>query len=358
MKLVGLYSGLLLLGILISQITDLSLYQEWIHATTMICLAFIMVKVGLEFDIDKNRLKSYGWDYIVAMFAAGLPWIFCSFYFIFFFETDWKDAWLLGRFAAPTSAGILFSMLSAAGLASTWFFKKVRVLAIFDDLDTVIFMIPLQMMIVGIEPQLLLLLPIMFILLYAAYRWLHALKFPTGIYWIFGYGILATLLTISFEKIFHFRLEVLLPSFVFGCLLMRPEKQKDSAREIYFDKTIKAVFMLLVGLSLPKVSYSDVAVSIIIIHVIALTILSNLGKCFPIFCYRKEASLRKRIAVSVAMFPRGEVGAGVLMLALGYGISGTAAALAGLSLALNLLLTGFFIWIVLRILKSDKTSSS
>ena len=68
----------------------------------------------------------------------------------------------------------------------------------------------------------------------------------------------------------------------------------------------------------------------------ALTVLSNLGKCLLMFCYRKEeASLRKRLAVSAAMFPRGEAGAGVLMLALGCGISGTAAALAGLSPALN-----------------------
>jgi Kef-type K+ transport system membrane component KefB len=74
--------------------------------------------------------------------------------------------------------------------------------------------------------------------------------------------------------------------------------------------------------------------------------LSNLGKCIPILFYKKEVGFRERLALSVAMFPRGEVGGGVLLIALGYGLKGIPATLAGLSLALNLILIGFFIAIV------------
>lgn len=45
-------------------------------------------------------------------------------------------------------------MLAAAGLGSTWLFGKARILAIFDDLDTVLLMIPLKVLIVGLAWQL------------------------------------------------------------------------------------------------------------------------------------------------------------------------------------------------------------
>jgi len=44
-------------------------------------------------------------------------------------------------------------MLAAAGLSSTWLFRKARVLAIFDDLDTVLLMIALKMLIVDLVWQ-------------------------------------------------------------------------------------------------------------------------------------------------------------------------------------------------------------
>jgi hypothetical protein len=81
-----------------------------------------------------------------------------------------------------------------------------------------------------------------------------------------------------------------------------------------------------------------------------VTILSNLGKMFPFFCYRKEATIRERLALSIAMFPRGEVGAGVLVVSMGYGLGGIALTVAVLSLALNLLLTGVFIIAVKKLI--------
>jgi hypothetical protein len=71
---------------------------------------------------------------------------------------------------------------------------------------------------------------------------------------------------------------------------------------------------------------------------------------FPALCYRREAHWRERLAVAIGMWPRGEVGAGVLVVSLSYGIGGAVVTVAMLSLALNLLLTGLFILIVKKLL--------
>ncbi|OAD22372.1 Na+/H+ exchange protein, partial [Candidatus Thiomargarita nelsonii] len=90
----------------------------------------------------------------------------------------------------------------------------------------------------------------------------------------------------------------------------------------------------------------------IAIHVLIVTLIANLGKLFPLFCYRKEAHWKERLALAVGMFPRGEVGAGVLIISISYGIGGAMITVAMLSLALNLLLTGIFIVIVKKLLDS------
>ena len=70
-------------------------------------------------------------------------------------------------------------------------------------------------------------------------------------------------------------------------------------------------------------------------HVLLITVLSNLGKMFPALCYRKEASWRHRLALAIGMWPRGEVGAGILVLSLSYGIGGPVVTVAMLSLTLK-----------------------
>ncbi|MFO1519788.1 MAG: hypothetical protein U1F57_09035 [bacterium] len=165
MKKVFLFSILLILGLAGSQwippapsSVEFGIH-EIIRLLTTFCLAFIMIHVGHEFDIEKSKIGQYGKDYGIAATAAAFPWIFCALYFVFAMSPseiwwnaqNWKESLLSSRFAAPTSAGILFSMLAAAGLAGTWMFRKARVLAIFDDLDTVLLMIPLKMMMVGLK---------------------------------------------------------------------------------------------------------------------------------------------------------------------------------------------------------------
>ena len=70
---------------------------------------------------------------------------------------------------------------------------------------------------------------------------------------------------------------------------------------------------------------------------------------FPALCYRREATWRERPALATGLWPRGEVGAGVLILSLGYGIGEPLIIVAMLCLALNLVLTGAFIWMVKKL---------
>ena len=364
MHLIIIYSFLLLSGIVVSQVFDLSAVRSAVNMVTMACLAYIMIEVGLEFTINKKKLKSYGVDYLVSASAAALPWILCSLYFLFALKTDWKEALLVGCFAAPTSAGVLFAMLAAAGLGVTWVFKKAQVLAIFDDLFTVLLLIPLKVLFVGLKTELFVVVAVMFFLLFAAYRWLHKVHLPVGKVWLFAYGIVLTSASVLLERTTHVHLEVLLPAFALGCVLFNPHdpnRPAEHAHEHQFlepenvfvravDKTVKSTFMFLVGLSLPKIALGEVAIQTVLWHVLWISILVNLGKCFPLFFYKKEVSFKERLALSVAMFPRGEVGGGVLLIALGYGLSGLPATLAGLSLALNLILIGVFILIVKRLI--------
>jgi len=391
MKRVFLFSILLVAGLVVSQVLPGALGEG--HASvalvvrllTMLCLSFIMIHVGYEFEIDRGRPLSYAVDYGVAATAAAFPWIFCALYFIFVIAPpgasgsfdQWTNALLASRFAAPTSAGILFSMLAAAGLSATWLFRKARVLAIFDDLDTVLLMIPLKMMIVGARWQLAAIVLAMVIQLWFGWKQLHRLRLPVTWPWVLSYAAGITLVSELIyrasriiDDVVPIHIEVLLPAFVLGCVLARPkgsDPHGDDAREGHqegpeyrAEQTVSTVvsgaFMVFVGLSMPRLSFAEMSVGLLILHTLALTVLSNVGKMFPLFCYRREANWRHRLALCIGMWPRGEVGAGVLVVSLSYGIGGMMVASATLSLALNLLGTGFFILAVKRLI-SDSPSN-
>ena len=392
MKKVLVYSILLVLGLAGSQYIDLVGSAEetvrfLIRVLTMWLLGFIMIHVGYEFEIDKSRPKSYAVDYGVAATAAGFPWIFCALYFVIimgppggFSSFDvWKDSLLASRFAAPTSAGVLFSMLAAAGLSATWYFRKTRVLAIFDDLDTVLLMIPLKALIVGLRWQLGVIIAIMAVQLWLAWKYLHRFKIPITWPWVLGYAGAITVISEIIYKasklvddVVPIHIEVLLPAFVLGCLMARPsghdphtddtreghQEGPESASEQKVASWISGGFMVLVGLSMPAISLGGLSgpgmpAGELATHVLIVTLLANLGKMFPLFVYRKEATWRERLAIGIGMWPRGEVGAGVIVISLAYGIGGDIVTVAALSLALNLLLTGVFILIVKRLLAAS-----
>lgn len=397
MKKLAVYSILLVLGLVLSQFIggwagdSSGTVSLLVRLLTMIGLSYIMIHVGYEFYIDKKNLRQYGWDYIVAMTAAAFPWVFVSLYFVFVMLPPefwgsfdvWKETLLAGRFAAPTSAGVLFAMLAAAGLGATWLFKKARILAIFDDLDTVLLMIPLKMMMVGLAWQLGLIVVIMAVMLWISWRWMHRIRISATWPWVMTYAILiagASEVLYAFSKIVDdsipIHIEVLLPAFVLGTVIAHPLK-KDGTEdhgtlELPSEKKaagiVSGVFMVLVGLNMPQViNPSEIGEAIgkisgilssqpmpgwstIIMHVLIVTAISNIGKMFPALCYRREAHWRERLAVAIGMWPRGEVGAGVLVVSLSYGIGGPIVTVAMLSLALNLLLTGVFILVVKKLL--------
>ena len=190
------------------------------------------------------------------------------------FDT-WKESLLASRFAAPTSAGILFSMLAAAGLSATWVFRKLRVLAIFDDLDTVLLMIPLKMMIVGLKWQLGVVVIIMFGLLWLAWKYLHKVKLPITWPWVMAYSMGLTAITEIIyltskllDEVVSVHIEILLPAFVLGCMLARPkghdphsddtrsghQEGPEAPNEQRVSTMVSGVFMLLVGLTMPPIS--------------------------------------------------------------------------------------------------------
>ncbi len=112
--------------------------------------------------------------------------------------------------------------------------------------------------------------------------------------------------------------------------------------------------------ALPSVSAAQPPLSwgVMAGHVLALTVLANLGKMVPALCYRREVHWRQRLALAIGMWPRGEVGAGVLIVSLGYGLGGPMITAAMLSLALNLVLTGAFILMVQWLVTREGTPTS
>lgn len=365
---VSTYSLLIILGIAISQVFDLTSIRSILNFLIITVLGYIMIEVGLELTLEKGKLKSYGKDFLIASAATAIPWILCSLYFLVFFDIDLTKATIVGRFAAASSAGVIFTMLAAAGLASTWMFKKARILAIFDDLDTILLIVPLQLIRLGMDWRAFFLVAIFIVLLIVAYRYLHTIRLPTSRGWLLCYALLLTILTESFEKTTLINVEIILPAFVLGCIIVNPHDPKKTTihrhehafiepekhRDRIYDNMIKCSYMLLVGCSLPKISWGLSALSFLALHVFMLTFLSNLGKLYPMLCYKQDASLRERIALSVAMWPRGEVGAGILIISMSYALPPVVLQLAELSVAINLTLTGLFIYLVLWILNKPR----
>lgn len=391
MRKVILFSALLVLGLAASQAAPSLAPNAWLalHAPieilTLLALACIMIRVGSEFEIDRANLRQYGWDYLVAATAATFPWIFCCLYFVFVMlppdaradSAVWRESLLASRFAAPTSAGVLFSMLIAAGLAATWLFRKARILAIFDDLDTVLLMIPLQIALVGLRWQLAVVVLVMGACLVLGWRGMKRLDW--SLRWPALLGYAAALVAVT-EGLYHLsrtvdprvpvHVEILLPAFVLGMMIKVRHEDHHRPADQRADTIISAAFMVLVGLCMPQFvgngqpaapadqpltaladATPDMGWGEIALHTLAITLLSNLGKMFPALCYRSQASIHERLALAIGMWPRGEVGAGVLVLALSYGISGPIVVVAMLSLALNLLLTGAFIALIKALLR-------
>ena len=70
------------------------------------------------------------------------------------------------------------------------------------------------------------------------------------------------------------------------------------------------------------------------------------GKAYVLCSFYRDRKLSERLALSIGMFTRGEVGAGIIFIALGYNLGGPALVISVLTLVLNLILTGIFVlWV-------------
>ncbi|HOO96023.1 MAG TPA: sodium:proton antiporter [Proteiniphilum sp.] len=383
MRKVYFFSFLLVLGLVLSQILphllggDFGVFKSVTDSMLYISLAFIMINVGREFEINKKQWRSYTVDYFVAMGAAAFPWILVALYYIFAVAPPelqiwkngdiWKETFLLSRYAAPTSAGILFTMLAAAGLRYTWVYKKVQVLAIFDDLDTILLMIPLQILMIGMRWQMFVILVVAVVLIWLGWKKMNSYGFRQDWKAILFFAVL---LFVVIHAIYltskHFygesgsiHIEILLPAFILGMIMRADHSVEPGKTEVRVANSISYLFMMLVGLSMPLflgVDFVEVAENsashisqipmlpwgTIAFHVFMVTLISNLGKLFPLAFYR-DRKMNERLAVSIGMFTRGEVGAGVLFIAIGYHMSGVLLIISVLAMCLNLLFTGFFI---------------
>ncbi|HBA31634.1 sodium:proton antiporter [Parabacteroides goldsteinii] len=382
MKKILLFSFFLVIGLVVSQFLPAMVGEYYSMVKTIsntllyVCLAFIMINVGREFEMDKTRWKSYTEDYFIAMATAAFPWIFVALYYMFVLLPDiywssgeaWKENLLLSRFAAPTSAGILFTMLAAAGLKASWVYKKVQVLAIFDDLDTILLMIPLQIMMVGLRWQLGVIILIVMVLLMLGWKKMGTYNMRQDWKAILLYAIVTLAITQGVYLVSkHFygedasiHIEVLLPAFVLGMIMKH--KHIDTKVEHNVATAISFLFMFLVGVSMPVFFGIDFAKQsaeaatitgaqpmmswpMILLHVLIVSFLSNIGKLFPLFFYRDRRK-RERLALSIGMFTRGEVGAGIIFIALGYNLGGPALMISVLTIVFNLILTGIFVvWV-------------
>ena len=382
MRKVLSFSLFLMLGLVASQLLPGLLgpayapFKSASDTLLYICLGFIMINVGREFEIDKSRWRSYTADYFIAMATAALPWMLIVLYYVFVLlpadlwssADTWKENLLLSRFAAPTSAGILFTMLAALHLQQSWIYRKIQVLAIFDDLDTILLMIPLQILMIGLKWQMFAIVAVVAALLAAGWRWQASWNVRQDWKRILALSVavcavtqgiyLATAHWYGPENSIH--IEVLLPAFVIG-MLMR-HRHLDTPTERRAATGISFLFMLLVGLSMPRVTgaagdaLTAAATSVtgaqpmmpwgvVALHVVAVSVLSNVGKLVPLLFYR-DRRMSERLALSVGMFTRGEVGAGVIFIALGYNLGGPALVISVLTLVLNLILTGgFVVWV-------------
>lgn len=382
MRKVLSFSAFLMAGLLVSQYLPVwaggnyNAVKAVSNVLLYVCLSFIMINVGREFEVDKSRWQTYAKDYGVAMATAAMPWFLIAIYYVFVLLPPeywnsweaWKENLLLSRFAAPTSAGILFTMLAAIGLKTSWVYKKIQVLAIFDDLDTILLMIPLQIMMIGLRWQLLVIVFIVFLLL--SFGWKQLGKYDWRQDWkaILVYSAVVFACTQAvyliskhlYGEAGSIHIEVLLPAFVLGMVMKHKEHDTPAERKV--STGISFLFMFLVGMSIPRflgVDFAEASLGqhsvtgsqemmswgMIMLHVLIVSLLSNIGKLFPVFFY-KDRKFSERLALSIGMFTRGEVGAGVIFIALGYSLGGPALIISVLTIVLNLILTGIFVlWV-------------
>ena len=230
-------------------------------------------------------------------------------------------------------------------------------------------------MMIGLRWQLIIVVLVVFLLLALGWKQLGKYNWRQDWKAILFYSVIVFVVTQSVYMISKsmygeegsIHIEVLLPAFVLGMIMKH--KEIDTPLEHKVSTGISFLFMFLVGMSMPHFLGVDFAGTqegtysvtgsqemmswgMIALHVLIVSLLSNVGKLFPVFFYR-DRKFSERLALSIGMFTRGEVGAGVIFIALGYNLGGPALVISVLTLVLNLILTGIFVlWVKKLALRS------
>lgn len=395
--------ALLLCGMFMAQSAP-SVLGEWQSVFTLLIgllsawtLAMIMIPVGHECDIEKKGFWSkHRIDIGVSSGSATLPWLLVSLFFHFFIlqpESWWTwhgvlESALIGRFAAPTSAGILLTLLDQAGLKETWTRKKAQLVVILDDIETVILCVGLVALHSGAIGPAAIVIAISLLLLAGGWRWMGKCNLPVGWKSVAVYSLTIVAVCKSIELVSHsinsahpLHIEPLLPAFILGFIIRRHHRSDSETTsqddEIAVDleqrhvpeasttlppseaderafSRIKLGFMFLVGAGMPAISLGSASsVGTVMFHVACVSVLMIAGKLVPLFAYRNQ-SIRQRLALCACLQPRGEVGAGIILMSLSQGISQQAVTIALLALTVNLLMTPIFIMIAKRLLEEDE----
>ena len=100
MRKIVLFSLFLLIGLAGSQTLPILIGTEafahikpFFDGMLYVCLAYIMINVGREFELEKTKWKSYTKDYFIAMATAAVPWLLICGYYIMLLPSDLGGNW-------------------------------------------------------------------------------------------------------------------------------------------------------------------------------------------------------------------------------------------------------------------------
>jgi len=255
---------------------------------------------------------------------------------------------LLSVFSAPTSAGMLISMMEAADLKNTWLFKKASMLAILDDIDALVFIAFMRILAIGSGYDLRHFGPVIVTVGLLTIAWFNMHKFviPHSWPWVLLYAILIGTglwlwegLTREYKDCTYiFVIAVLIPSFTLGCITYDPKMETS--------QSYKHIEIELTEEFIERQEYIDS-------HAPCME--TFMGCAFMFFCWIKyansdrtswdgndscdiscdcdpnphdgrqtgnmfihgnETNTKDRYALGLAMVPRGEIGASVIIITL------------------------------------------
>src|SRR4029077_13888132 len=118
---------------------------------------------------------------------------------------------------------------------------------------------------------------------------------PTSNAWVALYALSVWIVSFAFEYVTDLHLDVLVPAFALGCIIKSDHlhgsaeygatnegvSSQDPKWQALLDWGIKGGFMLLAGMALPPLQFGGMRLGAVILHVILITLLSNIGNAFP-----------------------------------------------------------------------------